>query len=186
MKKLHLIRHAKSSWSDRALSDIDRPLNQRGLRSCALMAEQIVKAGCSFEHVFCSPALRAQSTIENIAQHLNLAAGGEGDNSLTSGPPSSKSLRHRQIEWHTDPALYTFVMTDLLAWCQQLDNSLSEVVIVGHNSAMTDFVNAIGNQPLGNLPTCGYVQLALQIEDWRALSPGAGDTISLLTPKMFK
>lgn len=71
MKKLHLIRHAKSSWSNGALADIDRPLNQRGLRSCALMAEQIAKAGCSFEHIFCSPAVRAQSTIENLTQALS-------------------------------------------------------------------------------------------------------------------
>lgn len=78
MKRLHLIRHAKSSWSSGSLADIDRPLNQRGLKSCVLMAPQIVKAGCSFEHVFCSPAVRAQSTLENLAWEVNEAASKQG------------------------------------------------------------------------------------------------------------
>lgn len=178
MKKLHLIRHAKSSWNNESLADIDRPLNQRGLRSCAVMAEQIAKAGCSFEHIFCSPATRAQSTIENITQHLS-------NISMTDGCDSPLE-RQYQFAWQTDLELYTFVMRDLLRWCQQLDDSLLEVVIVGHNAAITDFINAVGNQSLDNLPTCGYAQIALSIDKWQDLSPNTGDTISLLTPKMFK
>ncbi|MEL6556492.1 MAG: histidine phosphatase family protein, partial [Cyanobacteria bacterium J06621_11] len=65
MKKLHFIRHAKSSWRNAYLADIDRPLNERGVRSCQVMAAQIVKAGCPLDNIFCSPAVRAQSTIEH-------------------------------------------------------------------------------------------------------------------------
>jgi phosphohistidine phosphatase len=58
MKKLHFIRHAKSSWKDSSLHDIDRPLNNHGLKSCPIMATQIEKSGCNFDHVFCSTAVR--------------------------------------------------------------------------------------------------------------------------------
>ncbi|MGB7251195.1 MAG: histidine phosphatase family protein [Phormidesmis sp.] len=163
MKKLHLIRHAKSSWADDSLADIDRPLNPRGVKSCRVMAAQIVKAGCGFEHVFCSPAVRAQSTIEQISQNLP----------------------DREIVWQLDDALYTFDAQDLLRWCRGLDNALSEVVVVGHNNAMTDFCNEVGDRPIENLPTCGYVQLAFGRGAWQDLSTGSAERLSFLKPKMF-
>lgn len=163
MKKLHLIRHAKSSWSDGSLGDIERPLNPRGMNACELMAKLIWEAGCRFEHVFCSVAVRAQSTIENI----------------------SYQLAERELTWQVDPALYTFEYSDLLAWCQQLDDALSAVVIVGHNAAITDFCNKIAKQTIDNVPTCGYVQLILNIDTWKELSAGAGELRSFLKPKMF-
>ncbi|MEL6601972.1 MAG: histidine phosphatase family protein [Cyanobacteria bacterium J06614_10] len=163
MKKLHLIRHAKSSWNNSNLADIDRPLNQRGLRACQVMAPQIVKAGCSFDTVFCSPAVRAQSTIEEINQ----------------------ALSDQTITWQTDNQLYTFEARDLLSWCQALDEALDDVVVVGHNSAITEFVNWVGDRPLENVPTCGYVQLKLPTERWQDLSENSAELVTFLKPKMF-
>jgi len=70
VKKIHLLRHAKSDWGDASLDDIKRPLNARGIRTASAMALELVNAGCSFEHVFCSPAVRAQSTITLIGEQL--------------------------------------------------------------------------------------------------------------------
>lgn len=39
MKKLYLIRHAKSSWKDISLDDLDRPLNKRGQKDAPFMAQ---------------------------------------------------------------------------------------------------------------------------------------------------
>ena len=171
MKKLHLIRHAKSSWADSGMADVDRPLNQRGLRSCPVMAEQIVKAGCPFEQIFCSPAVRAQSTIEQISQHL----------------------AERDISWQTDDELYTFDVRALLSWCQRLDDAIlpgrasvnAQPIIVAHNPALTELCNLLGDHPIENLPTCGYVQLAFQLDSWKELSAGSGELLSFLKPKMF-
>ncbi|NJN00008.1 MAG: phosphoglycerate mutase [Phormidesmis sp. RL_2_1] len=163
MKKLHLIRHAKSSWADGTMADINRPLNQRGIASCRVMAPQMVKAGCCFKQVFCSPAVRAQSTIEQLSQHLPKAA----------------------IAWQIEHALYTFDSEDLWTWWRGLDDTLSEVVIVGHNQALTDFCNQVGDQPIENIPTCGYVQLAFEHRSWQALSAGSAQRLSFLKPKMF-
>lgn len=163
MKKLHLIRHAKSSWASDSLADVDRPLNPRGWEACRTMAPQMVKAGCPFEAVFCSPALRAQSTIERIAQHLP----------------------DRDISWRTDNALYTFDAQELLGWCRKLDDSRLEVVVVGHNAAITDLCNQMGDRFIENVPTCGYVQLAFEQKSWRDLSAGSGKLLSFLKPKMF-
>ncbi len=163
MKKLHLIRHAKSSQGDRDLADIDRPLNKRGLVSCQIMAAQIVAAGCPLDPIFCSPAVRTQSTIEQISQ----------------------ALSNQQIHWQTDNALYTFEVQDLVKWCRALDDSMTEIVIVGHNPAMTDFVNQMSDRTIKNLPTCGYVQLLCEVDSWQSLSAGSAKLVSFLKPKMF-
>ena len=162
MKKIHLIRHAKSSWEDVALADIDRPLNERGIRTCSFMAQHIYNAGCRFNSIFCSPAVRAQSTIE-------LLSGG---------------ISETAIQWEIVDELYTFDSGYLHEWCRSLDGSISEIVIVGHNPALTDFCNKLSNSNIRNIPTCGYVQLTTN-EDylWKELSQMPFKLTSFLRPK---
>ena len=163
-KKLHLIRHAKSSWDNPDLTDFQRPLNQRGRKNCKVMAEPIIKAGCSFENVFCSPAKRAEETIEQIASCLH-------QNSIT---------------WQKDEDLYTFSFNKLLSWCKNLDDNLSDVVVIGHNPALTQFCNVIALANLTNLPTCAYACINFDGGvSWRDLTEGIGTLEVLLTPKEY-
>ena len=67
MLQLTLIRHAKSSWDNPALSDFDRPLNKRGMKNAPLMGKIINKRGLAFEQIVTSPALRAITTAHLIA-----------------------------------------------------------------------------------------------------------------------
>lgn len=41
MKRLTLVRHAKSSWKDPGLADFDRPLNKRGKRAASLTGKRL-------------------------------------------------------------------------------------------------------------------------------------------------
>ncbi len=165
MKKIHLIRHAKSSWKDTSLADIDRPLNKRGIKTCRFMAQHIFDAGCCFDQVFCSPAVRAQLTIELIGNYL------KGVN----------------VQWQTEEQLYTFDSGTILDWCRTVDESIVELVIIGHNPALTDFCNALGNCNLKNIPTCGYAQLTYGKLDkkyrWRKLGEGSAELTAFLRPK---
>ena len=164
MKLLHLIRHAKSDWGQPNISDVERPLNERGEKACRSMALPISESGCSFANVFCSVANRAQSTIRGI----------------------SEALPDQGIRWQVDEALYTFSGHSLLDYIHQLDDGLDDVVIVGHNPAMTELCNAMGDQSIGNVPTCGYAQLAFTENSWKDLGPGKGKMLTFLTPKMLK
>ena len=161
MKKIHLLRHAKSSWDHASLADIERPLNERGIRTCQLMAPHINDAGCHFTHVFCSPAVRAQSTIELM----------------------SKCLPGTSFQWQIDNALYSFNSDELHLWCQKLDESIPEVFIVGHNPALTDFCNELSHSQLKNIPTSGYVQLVAKSKcTWQQLSETPFKLIHFLRP----
>ena len=163
MKTLHLLRHAKSSWSDSELPDLKRPLKPRGKRACLLMIEPIWKAGCRFQHIYCSHAKRAVSTVKMF----------------------EKSLPPQTVSWEKDKALYTFDDDDLLHWLQQLDDEQPEVMIVGHNPALTLLANHLGDLPIDNIPTCGYVQLQADIKRWQKLAAGCASTRHFLYPKMF-
>lgn len=162
MKKIHLIRHAKSSWVNGSLADIDRPLNERGVSNCLFMAQHIYDAGCCFDNVFCSPAVRAQSTIDLI----------------------SNGITETNIKWQIDDDLYTFDSGHLFRWLRSVDESISELLIIGHNPALTDFCNELSNSNIKNIPTCGYVQLvAYQDCLWQEISKTSFELTALLKPK---
>jgi phosphohistidine phosphatase len=55
-RTLHLLRHAKSSWSDPALTDRDRPLSRRGIRNAALLARELAETPIAPDLVLCSHA----------------------------------------------------------------------------------------------------------------------------------
>lgn len=164
MKTIHLIRYAKSSWDDESLADIDRPLNQRGIRACRVMAPHIRDAGCRFDHVFCSPAVRARSTIELLG----------------------KALPDVDVRWQIAKELYTFESDDLLAWCRKLDESFADVVIIGHNPALTDFCHALGDRHLNKIPTCGYVRLAARRQGrWQEFADIPFEVTAFLKPRQW-
>lgn len=165
MKKINLLRHAKSSWENQFLADIDRPLNERGVQACELMASHINDADVNFSNTFCSPAVRAQSTIELISQHLPEIA----------------------IQWQTDEALYCFDSGSLLKWCRSLDESISEVLIIGHNPALTDLCNELSSSGVKNIPTCGYAKLTMESEcDWQGVSANSFVLTKFIRPKEFR
>lgn len=126
---------------------------------------EIFNAGCTFEHVYCSTATRAQMTIQWIA----------------------KTLSDKKITWLLDDDLYTFESNEILKWCRKLPDKQSEVVIIGHNPALTDFCNKmVGKLAVSNMPTSSYVQLSFAIDSWKDLATGTATLECFLKPKMFK
>jgi phosphohistidine phosphatase len=79
MKRLFLIRHAKSSWADPALPDKDRPLGDRGRRDAPKMGTRLAKRDVKPDLILSSPARRALMTAEIIAKNDRLYAGAVND-----------------------------------------------------------------------------------------------------------
>ncbi|WIO75274.1 histidine phosphatase family protein [Porticoccaceae bacterium LTM1] len=150
MKELLLIRHAKSSWKDESLPDIERPLNKRGFANAPMMGERLRESGVEIDRFYASPALRSRTTAEMIVEQLD-------DRRLTIEVISS---------------LYTFNYEELLCWVRSLDDSLQRVAMVCHNPAVTDLTNFLALTHIGNIPTCGIVTLGMKVNSWR--DAGAG------------
>lgn len=66
MKRLILMRHAKSDWSGGASSDHDRPLNPRGRKSAASLGDWLRHEGLIPDQVLCSSAMRTRETLVRL------------------------------------------------------------------------------------------------------------------------
>ncbi|MGB5324214.1 MAG: histidine phosphatase family protein [Pseudomonadales bacterium] len=162
MITLHLLRHAKSSWDEPGLADTERPLNTRGKRACKLMAQVFLQQDGALQNIYCSPARRARQTLERISAQLPEA-----------------------LQWQIDNSLYTFDVEDLLEWLQSQVTDAAHVTLVGHNPALTDLCNYLGDTPVANLPTCAYARIEFDIASWHKVSVRQGKLARLIRPKDF-
>jgi phosphohistidine phosphatase len=158
MKKLTIIRHAKSSW-EHDFKDINRPLKKSGIADAQRVSsslERTTLTGCKW---FSSPANRAFSTAKIFAEKLNF-------------PIESIQIISE---------LYDFGGHNLREFVKNLSDSDDHVLIFGHNHAITDFANVYGSVFIENVPTCGVVQLELPINSWQELEKGL--TYNFIRPK---
>ena len=150
MKKLFLIRHAKSSWIDDALPDLERPLNSRGRENAPLMAQIASKKWNRPELVLCSPAKRAIQTSEFFKEEWWKEANNKICSELYEGSPS--------------------IILDLLS---SVADEIHSVVAVFHNPNITILTNLLAQQNISNVPTCGVVTLEFPEIQWRKLEVGS-------------
>lgn len=163
MKKLYVIRHAKSSWDNQNLPDIDRPLNDRGERDAPRMAKRLKEKGIHPDLMLSSPANRALSTCKKIAG----------------------VLKYEEKHIKTDKKLYHASEDDILEVLKTLNDKSDVVMIFGHNPGMTDFVNSFSNDKsvTDNIPTCGVVAFHIPVTAWNKLAFSMGSLLFFDYPK---
>ena len=145
MKTLLVLRHAKSSWSDPALDDHERPLNKRGRRDGPRMGELVREYGLTPDIVVSSDAVRARTTAEAVAAAARYA----GDILL-------------------DPRLYLAWPDDILSLLQRVREKAETVMIVGHNPGLEKLVEQLTGE-WQDLPTAALAQIGLPLDQWRDL-----------------
>ena len=161
MKRLYLLRHAKSSWDDDSLSDVERPLNKRGLRDAPMMGKRFRAHGYLPDRIVSSGAVRADATARAVAYEL--------------GYPVASIAR--------EDALYLAGPATLLEIVRRADDTLGSLMLVGHNPGMTDFANTLSDHGIDNLPTCGLFCVNLAVERWRDVEPRGGVLVCFEYPK---
>ena len=74
MRRLLLIRHAKSSSKHHELDDHERPLNRRGERDVISMARHLADKDEHFDVIYSSTAVRALDFAQTISEltHVTL------------------------------------------------------------------------------------------------------------------
>ncbi len=166
MNSLYLLRHAKSSWDEPGLVDHDRPLAPRGRKAARRMAVHVRKAKIRPQLVLCSAATRAVQTYEAISTALE-----------------------QPVVVSVEEALYGASDTDLLVRLHDVPDTVSAVLLVGHNPGLQDL--ALGLADDGNptdlarlgdkFPTCALARLDVPT-GWDALGPGHAYMKSLVLP----
>ena len=145
MKTLLLIRHAKSSWKETELSDLDRPLNERGKRDAREMAKRLSEKRLDIDLYVSSPAKRAKSTAELFNREL---------------PSTAREILLVSALYEAGPGDFFSVVSDL-------DDADSRVAIFSHNPGITDFVNTLTEMRLDNMPTCSVFAVSIPVDSWR-------------------
>ena len=161
MKTLYLLRHAKFSWDNPDLKDFERPLADRGINDLPVMAERFKAKNGRVGCIICSPAVRTKTTAKMFAKLIGFPSDEVGSN----------------------PELYFAGSNMLLKAASLLDDECDAVMLVGHNPAITDFVNDIANGNIDNIPTCGLVQLSLPIGAWSEIEFSSAELVDFDYPK---
>lgn len=162
MKRLTLIRHAKSSWKDPRLPDFERPLSRRGERDAPRMGRRLLARGAQPKLIVTSEARRALMTAEIIADLLSLPR---------------QALRR-------EAALYLADVDTLFDVIAAQDDGLSDLMLVAHNPGLTDLANELlPGLALDNLPTTGVVAMACSIDRWPELERGVSSLLFYDYPK---
>ncbi len=158
MKTLHLLRHAKSDWSEPAVADRDRPLNRRGERARTIVAKHV--AGWKVDLVVCSIARRARQTAKPVVAVLGC-----------------------RVQY--EEALYAAVAERLLEVVRALSDRDESVMLVGHNPSLEELTAMLcGQSP--KYPTAALGTIDLSIERWDEVSPGCGTLAAFVTVTQLK
>lgn len=144
MKKLLLVRHAKSSWDDIMQKDFDRPLNERGHRDAPAMARRLLKEDVNIDLLITSPALRALTTAEYFAEAFDM------------------KKKHVLQE----PSLYLAEPKNFFDAISKLPDDPKTVAIFSHNPGITEFCNQLCNTRLDDMPTCAIFAVKADIKSW--------------------
>jgi len=164
MKRIYLLRHAKSSWDDPGLADHDRPLAPRGRRAAAALARHLRAETGRPELVLCSSALRARQTLEGLREVL-------GD-----------------AEVLVERSLYAADSDELLERLHRVPAAVGSAMVIAHNPGLQDLaVDLVALGPdIGRLreklPTGGLATIECE-GSWDDLAPGVGTLVSLVVPR---
>jgi len=160
MKTLFLVRHAKSSRDDPSLSDRDRPLDDRGKQDAPKMGKRLAKRDAKPDLLLSSPALRALTTAQLIAEELG----------------------YRRKEIVVDDRLYATDADDLLAVIRALDKRLNRVMLFGHNPEFADLAHRLSSEII-DMPTCAVVEFNFDTKSWSDVGEVKPEKLVLDYPK---
>jgi len=154
-KTLLILRHAKSSWKDEKLKDIDRPLKRRGGEDAVVIGKVLTMAELVPQVILSSPAKRAKQTAELVVSEAKFKG----------------ELRFVDAFYMGEPENY-------IGELKKLPDEIERVMIVGHNPGLEALLQLLDGK-VNSLPTGSLAYLVLDIKHWSDLTKSTvGELIS--------
>ena len=159
MRTLILMRHAKSSWDDPYLSDIERPLNKRGKRSAKALGEWLRAMELAPDQVISSSSTRTAQTFECLKLDIR--------------PSFTRAL------YHASPAQIWHVLAEATG---------QTVLLLGHNPGFAEFASQIidtlpEHERFWDYPTGATLVTEFPVDHWADAAPGTGHTTHFVIPR---
>jgi phosphohistidine phosphatase len=162
MKTLLLIRHAKSSWTNIGQTDFNRPLNDRGIKDAAEMAERLFAENILIDTFITSTANRALTTCKAFADAYKKDNG---------------EIILIDKLYHAPPHVFYEVIKDL-------KDDMHNVAIFAHNPGITELASTItGKVKLIDMPTCGVYALQIDTDSWQDFATAEKEFMFFKFPK---
>ncbi len=142
VKRLLIMRHAKSSRDDPSLPDHERPLNMTGQQEAPLAAQQIAKAHWLPEFILCSDAIRTKETCDLVTKAWQ-----------------------KKIPVTFANALYEASVQDWREQIEDLPDEFETVMFIGHNPTCEEVASLLCGHPL-HMKTASVVLLTSPADSW--------------------
>jgi len=164
MKTLYLVRHAKSSWDHIGLSDIERPLMEKGIRKSKLVIEYLQKQQIVPDLIISSPAVRAIETARIFARGLTYS--------------EEKILIDRKI--------YDGYYEHILDIIYGTPNKINSLMLFGHNPMFSNLANLFLHPGIDDMPTSAVVGISFATDRWEDVPNAKSRLLFTLTPKNLR
>lgn len=160
MRRLILMRHAKSDWSSGS-ADHERPLNTRGIASAKALGDWLRLKGYTPDQVLCSSATRTGQTLSGLQ---------------FEDQTPTQFLR----------ALYHADARDMLGALQGATGKC--VLMLGHNPGICEFAHRLVDDPPEHIrfedyPTGATTVIDFAISDWSKLGWHEGEPVDFAIPR---
>lgn len=162
MRRLYLIRHAKSDWDSPAGGDHERPLAPRGVKAAKLMGRFLAAAGQAPDAVVTSSALRARTTVELMAEAGGWTCPVRVTRSLYDGGPEGA-----------------------LAEIRRQGDDAGSLLAAGHEPTWSTLVETLCGGRV-KMVTAALARIDFAVERWADIEPGAGALVWMVPPKLLQ
>jgi len=169
MKRLTLLRHAKSGDDGTVTRDFDRPLNAKGRRAARAIGRYMRDHALGFDIVIASPAVRVAETLQEVE-----AIYGSG------------------LAPHWNKTLYLATADELLDAVHGAPAAAGNILLVGHNPGLEQLVlrlvppradgDARGEIEI-KYPTASLAEMVLAVDRWDQVADGGGDLVRFVRPR---
>ena len=165
MKRLILMRHAKSSWSDRNQPDRARPLNPRGRRAAPKLGTWLRDQGYAPDVALVSDAVRTEETWRAVADALE---------------------PHPMLP---QPKLYGADPATMLALLRGAGDA-GTVLMIGHQPGIGALAQSLLRSPPAEIdpdrfPTGATVVMEFDAPDWTVVAPQSARLLAYVTPRQL-
>lgn len=164
MRRLILMRHAKSSWADPGQRDFDRPLNARGARSAPLLGHWLRERGHVPEAALVSTARRTRETWDGLG------------------------LGEVPVTWLD--AIYEAAPATLLGLVRRAP-AAGTVILIGHQpgigaAAARLLAEPVDDPAFARHPTGATTVMDFDVEDWDDARWGGGALVDFTVPRTLE
>jgi phosphohistidine phosphatase len=168
MKRLFLLRHAKSAWDDAVARDFDRPLNPKGHRAARTMGQEMRRLDFTFDAVVASPAERVVETLAEVSHGFGT-----------------------ELPARFEEDIYLASSESLLDLVRETPDSVESLLLAGHSPGIERLTLHLARPKDAELrasveekfPTGALVELALPGDRWQDIEEAKATLVRFIRPR---